>query len=89
MIPRKTGSETSEPIASLVSRGLQHPETLTLEEIRRVCASALVQRELPTVPVRPRTFMMRALEQTLASQRPAPPPPRRKPRWKEYLERQD
>jgi hypothetical protein len=51
MIPRKTGSETSESIASIASRGLRYPESLTLEEIKKVCASALEQRESPTIPI--------------------------------------
>ena len=41
MIPRKTGTETSETVASIASRGLLHPELLTLEQ---VCGAALVQR---------------------------------------------
>jgi hypothetical protein len=56
MIPRKTGSETSESVASIAARGLRHPETLTLEEIKKVCGSVLEQREAATVPIRPRSL---------------------------------
>lgn len=35
--------QTSARIASIASRGLQTPESLTLTEIKAVCASALTQ----------------------------------------------
>jgi hypothetical protein len=41
---KPVSEETSETIASLAARGLANPELLTLEEFRRICASALTQK---------------------------------------------
>lgn len=38
---------TSPEIAALASKGLDDPASLTPEQVRRVCASALTQREDP------------------------------------------
>ena len=37
--------ETSKKIAAIAAKGAKHPESLTDDEVRRVCASALVQFE--------------------------------------------
>ena len=37
------GEQTSGRVASIASRGLDNPASLTLDEIRSVCASALTQ----------------------------------------------
>ncbi|MDO7835699.1 hypothetical protein Q4610_11665 [Sphingobium sp. HBC34] len=37
--------QTSARVASIASRGLQAPESLTLSEIKSVCASALTQTQ--------------------------------------------
>ena len=42
--------QTSEPVARIAARGLQDPKSLTLAEIRAVCASALAQRDDATSP---------------------------------------
>lgn len=39
------GEETSADVASVAARGLADPTSLTPEEIRAVCGSALTQRE--------------------------------------------
>lgn len=83
MIRRRTGSETSESVSSIASRGLQHPETLTLEEIKTVCASALVQREPPTIPIKPRSAGLRGLRSI--STETAPPRRKPHPRWSDVL----
>lgn len=36
---------TSEAVSSIAGRGLKKPHTLTPQEIKRVCASALAQDE--------------------------------------------
>lgn len=36
---------TSKRVATIAARGLKNPETLTLDEIQAVCASALTQVE--------------------------------------------
>jgi hypothetical protein len=53
MIPRKTGSESSARLASLASRAMTNPASLTLAEIRELGGSVLGQREPPTIPIRP------------------------------------
>jgi hypothetical protein len=80
---RKTGSETSESISSIAARGLLRPESLTLDEIRMVCASALVQHELPTIPIRRR--LKRSLRPSLSSPLTRTLTPN--PRWYDHLER--
>jgi hypothetical protein len=37
--------KTSAAVAAIAARGLAHPESLTATEIKRICASALTQRE--------------------------------------------
>lgn len=71
MIPRKTGSETSSRIATLGSRAMNDPASLTLAEIRELGASTLVQREPPTIPIKPRTIQQAGL----AGLKPPPTPP--------------
>lgn len=39
-----TTEVTSERIGKIASRGLRFPESLTLEEIKSLCASVLTQR---------------------------------------------
>lgn len=36
---------TSTAIAALAAQGLSHPESLNLDEVKAICASALTQRE--------------------------------------------
>jgi hypothetical protein len=36
--------ETSKQVASIAARGMRRPESLSLDEIRTVCASAVTQR---------------------------------------------
>lgn len=55
MLTRKTGSESSARLASLASRATTNPASLTLEEIRELGGSVLVQREPPTEPIKPRS----------------------------------
>jgi hypothetical protein len=57
MVTRKTGSETSPRLASLASRALRSPNSLTAAEIQELAGSVLGQREGPTVPMSPRKFM--------------------------------
>lgn len=47
---------TSARIASIAARGVSRPETLTLEEISAVCASAMTQ-----APNKPRGLIARLL----------------------------
>jgi hypothetical protein len=49
---KKTGSETSKDMASLGSKALRKPETVTRKEIRKLGGAVLGQREGPTVPVK-------------------------------------
>lgn len=56
MITRKTGSETSARLASLAGRAMNNPASLSLDEIRELGGSVLVQREPPTVPIRPQSL---------------------------------
>ena len=54
-MPRLVFSEneqTSEPVASIAARGLKDPKSLTLAEIKAVCASALAQRSVAESPER-------------------------------------
>lgn len=37
--------QTSAAVAAIAARGITHPESLTPAEVKRVCASALTQRE--------------------------------------------
>ncbi len=37
------GEVTSKAVAKIAAKGLKYPERLTVEEIRKVCASALTQ----------------------------------------------
>jgi hypothetical protein len=39
-----TSEVTSAAIGSIAARGLRNPGSLTLEEIKKVCASVLTQR---------------------------------------------
>lgn len=39
--------ETSPEVAAIAARGIQDPQSLTPDEIKSVCASALSQRENP------------------------------------------
>ena len=50
MAARKTGVETSKRIASVASKGLRAPSTLTTKQIKQVSAAALANRQGPTVP---------------------------------------
>jgi hypothetical protein len=52
MAERKTGVETSKPIATVASRGLRNPGSLTNKQIQQVSAAALANRQGPTVPKR-------------------------------------
>lgn len=52
MVPRKTGSESSKRTASLASKGVKNPASLTLKEIQALAGAVLVQHEAPTVPVK-------------------------------------
>lgn len=40
----KKPEETSSAVAEIAARGLHDPASLTLDEIKSVCASALTQR---------------------------------------------
>lgn len=42
---RTLDEQTGEGVASIAARGLREPGSLTASEIRKVCASALSQRE--------------------------------------------
>ncbi len=50
MAARKTGVETSKRVASVASKGLRAPSTLTTKEIKEVSAAALANRQGPTIP---------------------------------------
>jgi hypothetical protein len=50
MAPRKAGVETSKRVASVASKGLKDPASLTNKEIQEVSAAALANRQGPTVP---------------------------------------
>ena len=50
--PRTTGREVTPEMASLASKAIRKPETLTLKEIRQVGGAALANREPPTVPAK-------------------------------------
>jgi hypothetical protein len=50
--PRKTGAETSLPMARLASLAIRKPSALTTKQIRQLGGAALRQFEGPTVPVR-------------------------------------
>ena len=54
MVTRNTGAESSPRLASLASRAMNKPESLTLDEIQELGGSVLRQFEPPTVPIRPR-----------------------------------
>lgn len=49
---KKTGSETSKKMASLGSKAMRKPSTLTNKEIKQLGGAVLGQREGPTVPVK-------------------------------------
>ena len=51
MTIKKTGSESSARLASLAGRAVSKPQSLTLNEIRELGGSVLVQREPPTAPI--------------------------------------
>jgi hypothetical protein len=50
--PRKTGREVTPAMASLASKAIRKPETLTLKQIRQVGGAALANVEPPTVPAK-------------------------------------
>ena len=50
MVARKTGVETSKKIATLASKGLRAPSTLTTKQIKQLAGAALANRQGPTVP---------------------------------------
>lgn len=50
---KKTGSETSPKMASLASKAVRKPSTLTTTEVRKLGGSVLGQYEPPTVPAKP------------------------------------
>ena len=52
MAARKTGVETSKKVASIASKGLRAPSTLTTKQIKQVSAAALANRQGPTMPVK-------------------------------------
>ena len=52
MAPRKTGVETSKKVASVASKGLKDPGSLTKKEIQIVSGAALANVQGPTVPVK-------------------------------------
>lgn len=52
---KKTGSETSKKMASLASKAVRKPSTLTTKQIRQLGGSVLGQREGPTIPLKPRS----------------------------------
>jgi hypothetical protein len=55
MVTRKTGRESSKGLASLGSRALRKPETITRKEVQRLGGGVLANTEPPTVPAkRPR-----------------------------------
>lgn len=43
-----TTEETSDRVAAIAARGLADPASLSLEEIKAVCGSALTQHEAST-----------------------------------------
>jgi hypothetical protein len=49
---KKTGSETSKKMASLGSKALRKPETVTRKEVQKLGGAVLANREPPTVPAR-------------------------------------
>jgi hypothetical protein len=51
---KKTGSETSKKMASLGSKAMRKPETVTRKEIRQLGGAVVGQREGPTVPAKPK-----------------------------------
>jgi len=53
--PRKTGVETSKRVASIASKGVRAPSTLTTKEIQIIAGAALSNRQGPTVPVKRRS----------------------------------
>ena len=53
--PRQTGVETSKQVASVASKGLKDPGSLTNKQIQQVSAAALANRQGPTVPAKPKT----------------------------------
>lgn len=50
---KKSGSETSPKMASLASKAIQKPGSLTKREIQQLGGSVLGQFEPPTVPAKP------------------------------------
>ena len=52
--PRTTGVETSKTVASVASKGLKDPGSLTKKEIQIVSGAALANTQGPTVPVKPK-----------------------------------
>jgi hypothetical protein len=44
-MPKRTDSRTSPRVASIASKGLKAPSTLTTKEIKTIAASVLEQRE--------------------------------------------
>lgn len=51
---KKTGSETSAKMATLASKAMRKPSTLTTKQIKQLGGAVLGQREPPTVPLKPR-----------------------------------
>jgi hypothetical protein len=52
MAARKTGVETSKKVASVASKGLKDPGSLTNKQIQQVSAAALANKQGPTVPAK-------------------------------------
>jgi len=54
MPSKKTGSESSTNLASLASKAIRKPGSLTNKEIQKLGGSVLGQKEPPTIPLKPR-----------------------------------
>jgi hypothetical protein len=50
MAKKPTNERTSKSIASIASRGVKNPETLTNAEIKKIAATALTQAPNKTKP---------------------------------------